>query len=190
VSRFKNKGKILVHNKRLVVALLVIAAACLLNTDIFPGEISHSATYYNCKGIGFVRKGDFDNAIECFNKSIELDNQNPYPYLNLGIVYKRKKDYDNAIENLQKALELNPDLQEAYTNFIVIYQAKGDFEKANEYSRKALTLNKDNPQSIYNLGYTYFLEGDKDLALEQYNKLKDSGETELAAKLLEKINQE
>lgn len=178
------------QRKLLIATLGVFLILCFLSADIFAGGISHSATYYNCQGIGYVRKKDFENAIECFNKAIELDSQNPYPYLNLGIVYKRKKDYDLAIKNLQKAIELDPDLQEAYTNFIDIYQAQGDLEKANEYSHKALAVNRDNPDSIYNLGYTYFLEGEKDLALEQYERLKESGQTTLAAKLLEKMSQE
>jgi len=177
---------------------IVLVAWCCLMAVIFccvgqllfaENRISHTSEYYNNKGIIFVKKGEIENAVECFLKSIELEPKNSFPYLNLGIIYKRKADFDKAIEYLNKALAIDENLQEAYTNFVEIYQAKGDLEKAAEYSHKALTLNQDTPKSIYNLGYAYLLEGDREAALAQYDRLKELEQLELASTLLDKINQ-
>jgi Flp pilus assembly protein TadD len=162
--------------------------SCLLPLA-FAAEESHSAAYYNIRGVTFGRSGDYDNAIENFETAISIDPQYAQAYLNLGIIYRRKDEPDKALMNLEKAAELDPNMPEAYSNLALIYEKKGEREKAYEFSRKALTANQDNPDFIFNLGYTYLLQGETDLARRQYQRLKGMQQEELAEKLLNKIKE-
>ena len=47
-----------------------------------------------------VKRGQYDNAIEDFNKAIALDPNYVSAYINRGAAYGKKGQYDNAIEDL------------------------------------------------------------------------------------------
>jgi tetratricopeptide (TPR) repeat protein len=63
---------------------------------------------------------DYDEALECYSKAIEIDNKDPVYYTNskflacvassrLGAaVYNTLEKFDEAITDCEKAIELNP----------------------------------------------------------------------------------
>ena len=67
------------------------------------------------------QKGDFDRAIEDFNKAIDLKPDYAKAYYNRGIAYGDKGDFDRAIEDFNKAIDLNPDYAKAYYSRGIAY---------------------------------------------------------------------
>ena len=63
----------------------------------------------NQLGICYSNQNNFKKAIECFQKTIELDPQNVEGYCNFGIFYSLQKDFDKAIKCFQKAIEIDPE---------------------------------------------------------------------------------
>ena len=63
-----------------------------------------------------LRKGQFDDAIIYYQKSLEINSNFTEAYNGLGICYKNKRLYSNAIPCYKKALDLNPNFIEAYVN--------------------------------------------------------------------------
>ena len=54
--------------------------------------------------------GLYDQAIEAFNKTLEINPQLAIPHLNLATVYLyKKKDTKKALYHYEKALEIEPD---------------------------------------------------------------------------------
>jgi tetratricopeptide (TPR) repeat protein len=51
-------------------------------------------------------------AIEDFNKSLELDSKNPGIYSGIGQAYRLIQNYDKALYYLNKALEKSPNNNE------------------------------------------------------------------------------
>jgi len=64
--------------------------------------------YYNM-GLTYKDKGEYAKAIQCFEKAIDLNDDNSFIYyIDLGKVYKEKGDYAKAIQSFDKAIELDP----------------------------------------------------------------------------------
>ena len=74
-------------------------------------------------GNAYASTGDTDKAIKFYKKSLKMDSDNNYAYLNLGIVYlKQKKDKKNTIKNWKTFLKKEPN-----------YYQKEDIRKAIAY---------------------------------------------------------
>ncbi|RCV64745.1 Tetratricopeptide (TPR) repeat [Methanophagales archaeon] len=97
-------------------AVLIVMVA-LIGIGIFAPIVSaETAEEWNTKGIGFAMSGEYEKAIECFDKVIELDPNYTYAYSNRGIAYKNLKEYERAIEDYNKAIELDPNYANAFSN--------------------------------------------------------------------------
>ena len=67
---------------------------------------------YNNLAVQHLRLRQKAEAIEAFEKSIEIQPENPTAYLNLGIIRLQEQDYWGSYGWLRKAFELDPnDLQ-------------------------------------------------------------------------------
>ena len=49
----------------------------------------------------------YDEALLDFNKSIEIDGNNPNPYINRAFVYGALKKYDLAINDINKLIDMD-----------------------------------------------------------------------------------
>ena len=108
------------------------------------------AAILNNRGLDYRDEGDYDRAIEDFNKALELKPDYAEPYTNRGNAYSCKEDYDRAIEDYDKAIELNPKLTKPYSNRGVAYVKKGEFERAVVDCTKAIKLKPDYADAYYN----------------------------------------
>lgn len=100
--------------------------------------------YYN-RGNDFRKKGQYDSAIEDYNKAIQLDPNLAQAYGNRGLAHGRKGEYDRSIEDCSKAIALNPDdPSAAYINRSLAYSCKGEYDRAIEDCNKAIALDPNN----------------------------------------------
>ena len=83
-----------------------------------PADIDIVAGAYNNRGNAYGDRGDYDRAIDDYNKAIKR-NPNADAYYNRGIVYGDKGDYDRAIDDYNKVIELNPNYADAYNLIFV-----------------------------------------------------------------------
>jgi len=60
------------------------------------------------QGILMGKKGNFDQAIECFNRSLEINPRLDKAYQNRGIAWSKKGNFKRAIADFNMALEINP----------------------------------------------------------------------------------
>ena len=87
--------------------------------------------YYNNKGLSLYYSGSYIEAIECYDKALELNSQFACAYNNKGLSLYYHGDNNEAIECYDKALEINPQNADAYYN-------KGIILSTNEYNTKAI----------------------------------------------------
>ena len=71
---------------------------------------NYDAQAYNNRGIAYAEKGDYDRAIQDYDKAIKLNLDFAEAYFNRGLAYAEKGDYDRAIQDYDKASELRPRL--------------------------------------------------------------------------------
>ena len=80
-------------------------------------------------------------AIELFDKAIELNPTVAYVYLARGTAYSNTFDYNKAIEDYNKALKINPNYKEVYVNRasakVNQFTSKGNINPTPEQTQSA-----------------------------------------------------
>jgi len=141
---------------------------------------------YALLGNEAMDKGAYNQAIEAYEKALELDPENVAVYNNLGVACYHLGNFEMSLQSIEKALAIrekvlpedHPDLAASYNNIGTIYGELGDYRKALEYQEKALrirekVLPEDHPElaaSYNNVGSTYGDLGDHKKALEYQEK--------------------
>ena len=59
---------------------------------------------YNNRGLAYANKGEFNAAIQDYDKAIELNPQSADAYINRGNAYDEKGEFDTAIQDYNKAI--------------------------------------------------------------------------------------
>ncbi|GEM_PF-5245664 len=143
---------------------------------------------HNSLGMVYKSKGEWDKAIEFFQKSLDGKEKiedvrgMAVTFNNLGLAYQDKGEWDKAIEFYQKALEISKKdgdvhgMAITYGNLGIVYQLKGEWDKAIEFYQKALA-GKEKVGDIHgiamtfnNLGLAYQAKGEWEKAIEFYQK--------------------
>ena len=102
------------------------------------------ASFYKKRGNSYLAKGEFDLAVNEFNKVFEMKEENASVYLNRGAAYAGRNRYDLAISDFDKSINLDPSQPAAYVNRGSSYEKSGDLKKATADYQKALELDTAN----------------------------------------------
>ncbi len=146
------------------------------------------ATLFHQIGIIHQYKGEYDQALEFFQKSLKIKEQIGNPsgiansYHHIGIIHQYKGEYDQALEFFQKSLKIkeqigNPSgIANSYHHIGIIHQYKGEYDQALEFFQKSLKIKEQigNPSGIANsyhhIGIIHQYKGEYDQALEFFQK--------------------
>ncbi|ABX41732.1 MBL fold metallo-hydrolase [Lachnoclostridium phytofermentans] len=133
-------------------------------------DIVLSVKEWNRKGNVCNSQKDYDKAIECYNKAIQINENHEYPWNGLGNVYNSLKDYDKAIECYNKAIQINENYKNPWNGLGIVYNSLKDYDKAIECYNKAIQINENFINPWNGLGNIYSSQNDYDKAFECYNK--------------------
>jgi len=143
--------------------LLASSNACI---DLFP----EWDICYIYRGIAKIELGDYEGAIEDYDKAIELNGEMKTSYFNRGIVKGKLGDYEGEIEDYNKAIELDGEDADAYYNRGIAKKNLKDYEGAIEDYDKAIELNDEFTKAYLNRGNAKYDLGDSQGAIDDYNK--------------------
>ena len=107
-----------------------------------------SGSSYFELGVLYRENNNFDDAINSFKKSIEMNPKHSMAFYELGIIHEQKKDFDEAIKNYTESLRIKENA-EAFQNLGVCYLKNGMLKEAYRNLTKAMMLNP-NKYTIYN----------------------------------------
>lgn len=79
------------------------------------------------KGNTYFEKGDYENAMKAYNKSIDLNPEVPEVYNNLGNTFMKRGEFEKAISTYEKAIDLNPGIAYAYNNLAIAFDKIGNY---------------------------------------------------------------
>ncbi|KAB2837682.1 tetratricopeptide repeat protein, partial [bacterium] len=102
---------------------------------------------------------DFDQAIDRFNKVLQLSPQNDRVSYYLGLLEAQRKNYPKALryfENVPTSSEL---YKESVLRIALVYQEMNQIPQAIEHVQKALKVRKDVPELYELLGTLYGKQG-------------------------------
>jgi tetratricopeptide (TPR) repeat protein len=120
----------------------------------------------------YEAKGDFDRAIESYEKAIEIQPEQPFwVYRHIGFALRQQERLEEAIKHYQKAIELQPDDAGIYSLMGQVQKLVGDLEGAIASYQTAIELRVDAPIQIYlNLGEVLSQCDRVDEAISTYQK--------------------
>ncbi len=138
---------------------------------------------YNALGGVFFTKGDYQKAIDNFEKVLEIADDNKtknavkknlsLAYTKLGSEAMSDGNTEKAIANLKKAVE-NNNYDAAYLSLAKVYSENGEYDKSIEAAENALKyrsgISKGGP--YYYMGVAYKNKGDNAKAVEMFNQAK------------------
>ncbi len=126
----------------------------------------------------FYTRGALEWAEKYYNKEIELDPNNPTPYLRIALINMARanseqdaseKEYyiKEAIKKYDEALEKKNDLASAYYGKAIAYEKLNDLNKAIDELKNATVFSSNNLDYFFELGRLYFNRGVSQSSIEQ-----------------------
>jgi tetratricopeptide (TPR) repeat protein len=111
-----------------------------------PPTSSGTAGDWFARGCRFKNKRDYDSAIYCFERSLELDPDLVDAMLERGIAYVSKSDYDHAKRDLEQVIQLRPDAPTAYIyrGIIFLHPITSDPDRCINDATHAILLQETN----------------------------------------------
>jgi len=108
---------------------------------------------HNDLGYALLKKGNVNEAIVHFQKSLKIKSDYTEAHINLGNALLKKGSADEAIVHYQKALQIKPDYTEAHINLGYALLKKGSADEAITCYQKALQIKPDSPEVLNNLAW-------------------------------------
>ncbi len=154
----------------LVAAALLITLLLLSCGDQAETPAADGPEMFNARGNLFAMKGQFDQAIQDFNRAIELKPDYAEAYVNRGAAHMQKGDLARAIEDYSRAIELQEDLADAYSGRGAAHRKGGDLERAMQDLNRAIELNPDLAGAYVNRGNVYCQKGETSRGIEDFDR--------------------
>ncbi len=143
----------------------------ILNFDLLKEEKENVLPQVYCnQGYIYLNLNKISEAIENFQKALELKPNYFEAYFNLGNAYLQKKNFPLAEKNYLSALKLNKKNPLLYFQLGRLYTEWNKKEKAIQYYKKLISLQPNNYIGLYNLGLLYRDLGKKEEAAECLEK--------------------
>jgi len=141
---------------------------------------------YNNRGACLSEIGQFDKAIEDFDKAIAINSSYSLAYNNRGKIFLQRGMVDWAIKDFDKAIALNPSFSIAYNNRAMAFSKMGQLDKAMVDYDKAIALNPSFQIAYYNRGLVHFRGHNKELTISDFQKACALG-SEVGCKALQDL---
>jgi tetratricopeptide (TPR) repeat protein len=125
---------------------------------------------YHNRALAYWKKGQYDPAIQDYNKAIELNSRIHGLFYDRATLFLIKKQNDRAIADYDKAVALDPRHANSYFNRGAAYADKGQHERAIRDYNKAIEINPRDAKTFYNRGNSHVKNKQLDKAIPDYTK--------------------
>jgi len=102
-----------------------------------------AALQYYSLGWDYSKAGRFPEAIQAYQRSIEIEPSAASPYVNLGMAYFLNRSFAPAAATLRQAALLNPNHFRTYYNLGTVLYTQRKFDEAATAYARALELGRD-----------------------------------------------
>jgi tetratricopeptide (TPR) repeat protein len=148
-------------------------------TDQVDGATRNSPHTNNVKqllaqGNKCLEQGANAQAIEIFERLLEIDPRHAIALNNLGAALSKLNLYKDAEKYFRAAIKQRPDFADAYSNLGVGFRSRGNIDESEKSLRSALRSNPTHVEARTNLGLTLILLNRIREAKAQFSKVLKS----------------
>ncbi|MFM9265650.1 tetratricopeptide repeat protein [Tychonema sp. BBK16] len=122
------------------------------------------------RGRDLQQQGEFQGAIECYERAIAIEPNNAIAYSNLGVIKQQLGEFATAIAYYRQALAIEPNLAETLSNLGSALADAGETAEAIATYDRALSLNPNCAEAWINLGLAREEQGDLLEAISCYQQ--------------------
>ena len=107
---------------------------------------------HNSMGHVLLELGNPTEALKCFQRTIEANNDDASAHKTIGDILRSTGDFDGAIKSYQKAVFISPDFAEAYNNLGIAQKKIGEVDLAIKNYKTAIKIDSNFLEAHNNLG--------------------------------------
>jgi len=126
---------------------------------------------HNLLGNAYFAQQDWTNALEEYNKAIQIDSSFSQPYNQMGYAYRFMGDYPEAEKAFKKYVELIPNDPNPYDSYAELLMKMGKFDASIESYRKALAVDSHFVASYLGIATNLNLKGNHQDARKELQRL-------------------
>jgi GT2 family glycosyltransferase/glycosyltransferase involved in cell wall biosynthesis/Flp pilus assembly protein TadD/predicted O-methyltransferase YrrM len=119
--------------------------------------------------------GEYETAVELWEKVIELNRNDSVAFLNISYAYLKLNKYQEALDSSRRATELDPAMKEAALNYAGSEFIIGDIRKTISVLETLLQKDPDYPPAMVLIAAAYYVAGQKENGLGLFEKLQKRG---------------
>ena len=150
-------------NKKIrnIIGIVLVVLIGLVIWSMERVVTAESKSKYKHLGIAEYEKGNYQEAIELYNKGLKNNPDDACLFNNRGLAYYSLEQYKKAISDYDKAIELKSDFTDAYYNRGLAYFRKGSSynleprKRAIDDFTKVTELDPDYIDAYYNRAVSY-----------------------------------
>lgn len=115
---------------------------------------------FHTKGLAHGKANEHKQAIEDYDKAIQLNPNNPVIYNDRGDSHLALNNHENALADYNQAIALNPNYDSAYINRSKCHLKNKNYAKSIADCDSAIRINSKNPVAYFNRGLIHLLKLD------------------------------
>lgn len=147
------------------IALAKKKADALKNAD----DETRKKKAYN-DGNTFYRKGQYQEALDAYDKAIKADPSYTKAYFGKGNAFKKLRKFPEAIQAYNKAIEIDSTYDMCLFALGSLYDEDGKFLQAVKYYDKVIRIDPKYFKAYYQKGLAYNKLGENENAIEALKK--------------------
>jgi len=130
--------------------LVGLAEKSVIKREI-PAEEKEKADKFKNEGNELMKQEKYKEALDFYNKAIEIDKNNAVYYCNRAAAHSKLNDFTNSIEDCKNALKIDPSYSKAWGRLGLALLSNNQNEEAYEAYGKAIQLEPTNEGYKQNL---------------------------------------
>jgi len=131
----------------------------------------------------FRQMGEFDEAIENLQKSLDYEADTLSTTLEKVATYRDSSNFDAAAKELKSCANFENVSAEYHYQLGRLQEAQGLYEEAMDDYKTAVELSPEHQRSLFHLAYRCDLSGDEDAAIDYYTQIASSSPVHVSALL-------
>jgi len=159
ISIMKEIGKSLLLIGKFKMSIDIFDEILLKNEDDWEA--------YHNKGVCNMNLKDFEMALACFNKALEINN-NEHTLIQIGKVYVMLEEYKTAIDKYHEALNMSSDNAELISTIGALELKLGNTNEAFELFSNAMNYDSNFSNAILGVAAIFQEKGEYEQALIKY----------------------